>query len=55
MAASCISMAASSIVEVNDSALLGDEEADRADSGQTAGPETRDAAAMMDRPEYWIG
>ena len=55
MAASCISMAASSSVKVNDSASLAGEEVDRVDSGQTAGPETRDTAAMVDCPEYWIG
>ena len=55
MAASSLSSPASSSIDVNDLASWGDEEANRVDSGETAGPEATETAAMMDYPEYWIG
>jgi hypothetical protein len=55
MAAFCVSMAASSGVDVTDSPTLRGEETDRIDSGQTAAQETNDTADMVGCPEYWIG
>jgi hypothetical protein len=55
MAASSVSIATSSGVDINVPASLGGEEADSVASDQTSGQEMNDTAAMLDYPEYWIG
>jgi hypothetical protein len=55
MAASSVSIAASSSAQVSNPAPLNDEETDHVASGQRAELEINDSAPMVDCPEYWIG